>query len=86
MDTLERVARIRKRVEQARRDADRAEGRLEQLREELRQEFDVDSREEGEALLKKLVAARTKAEAELDSDVAEFEATDGKALLNGDMK
>jgi len=51
-DNLEKYTQLKRKVEQAQHDADRAEGALEQVMRELRKNFDCSTLEEAQEKLK----------------------------------
>ena len=55
------------------READRAEGALQQIRERLQQEFEVSSLKEAERLLRKLEKEEQEAEREAEEKLTEYQ-------------
>lgn len=71
--SIERLGKLRKKVDALQRDSDRAQGVLDQTLKQLREEFGCDSIEEGEKLLKKLEKKEASARAAFEEALAEFE-------------
>lgn len=72
-DPLETLTRLRKRVDEHRREADKAEGALERVLAQLKEEFGCSTVEEGERLLARLQRHERKARARFEGALEEFE-------------
>lgn len=68
-----RFEALRKQVEQGKRDADRAQGALAQVMQEIKAEFGCKTLEEAEKLYKKMEKELARDEAELQKKVEELE-------------
>jgi predicted component of type VI protein secretion system len=77
-DDVERLLRIKERVEDLRAERDRAEGKLEQIMAVLEKEHGCSSLEEAEEKAEKLEKKAAKAKKEFESALSRFEATWGK--------
>ena len=73
MSSLERYNKIKKRTEQAQKKAAEAEGALTQIMKRLKDEFDCDSIEAAEKLLKRKQRATKKLSDELETELANIE-------------
>ncbi len=72
MSTLSQLETLKRKAEQMRQERDRAQGRLEEAKERLSMEFEVDSVEDAEKLLKKLKAKEAKAKEQFETAMEEF--------------
>ena len=81
-DLLDRYQKMKRKADELRREADRAEGALEQLMEKLKEDFDCDTLEEAEQLSKRLEKEAKEAEEQFDVAVEEFEEEWGDELEN----
>ena len=80
MNQLDKLSKLKKQAESAQREADKAQGALEQILSQLKEDFDCETLEDAETLLDKLgEKERTKAEA-FDTALAEFEEKYGDKL------
>lgn len=70
---LSELRKIRSRVEQLRSESDRAAGALAEHMRRLKDEFDCDTVEQGEDLLRRIQADTTAAEKKLGKMVKDFE-------------
>jgi len=73
MSNLKRYMELKRRTEQAQQEADRAEGALEQIRKQLKKEFDCDTLEEAKKKLRLLEKQSQKAEVEFGNLMDKFE-------------
>ncbi len=73
MINLKKYEQLKSQVDQARQEADRAEGALAQTMKRLEEEFDCGSLEEAEKLEAELKKKAKKAEEEFDVALANFE-------------
>lgn len=76
----EKYLRLKKVADKARTDADRAEGVLGELRKRLKSEFDVDTIEEADVLLKQLTGQERDVEDKYSVELAAFESKWGKLV------
>lgn len=74
MSDLQKIARLKKRAESMRREADEAKGALNQCLETLKEEFDCASIEEAEELLETLHNGVSKAKGKLNRALSRYEA------------
>ena len=72
MASLKELTALKDRVEQLRRDADKAAGGLEQTLKQLSEEFDCDTLEAAEKKLKEMVRKEAEAKAAFDTALEEF--------------
>jgi len=70
---IQRYQNLKKRVDDSRQEASRAEGALSQLKKDLKDQFGVGSLKDADKLLKKMEADLEKAEGVFDKALAEFE-------------
>ncbi len=80
MSDLEKVARLRKKLDTKRREADRAEGSLATLMTRLQEEFDCDSLKQAKKKLGELEASEKALAKKLKKTLAAFEEEWGDAL------
>jgi predicted nucleic acid-binding Zn-ribbon protein len=80
---LKRYQYLKESVDDLQRESDRAEGALTQLMKELKAEFDCNSLDEAESLLKKTVKEVKQAEQTFEDAVDEFE-EEWKHVLQGE--
>lgn len=73
MDTLARIAKLKEEIASTQREADKAQGVLERIHEQLREEFGCESVTDAERLLRKLARDERKAQARLRKRIAAFE-------------
>ena len=73
MTELERYNKIKKRVERARKDADKAEGALNQIMKQLKDDFDCDTIEQAESLYKKRIRKTKRDKQKIETAIAELE-------------
>jgi predicted transcriptional regulator len=73
MITVERFQKLKRQEEESRREADRAQGALENLLKRLKEEFGCASEEEAQKLLKRLSKESEKLEASLEEKVRRLE-------------
>ena len=74
--------KLKAKVDRARADADKAVGALDQMKIELKKEFDCDSLEDAAELLKKLELEEKAIMKEYEEGLAEFESQWAKYLKN----
>ena len=72
MSTLKNLEELKARAEKMRQQADRAQGALEQTKKQLKEEFEVDSVEEAEKLLKKMETKERQAKEEFETAQTAF--------------
>ena len=77
---LKRFTALKQKAEDAQREADKAQGALDQLKERLKKEFQCNSLKDAETLLRKLEKEEKEAEREFDKSLAEFEDKFGSVL------
>lgn len=77
---LQRFERLKQQADTLQRDVSRAEGALEQLKKDIKKEFDCDTIKAAEALLKKLEWDAQQAEEKFDKALADFEEQFGELL------
>lgn len=77
---LDEYTSLRREVERKQREADRAQGALEQVKKQLKEEFACTSLEEAEKLLRQLERKCEKQEALLDKELAEWKKKYGGSL------
>ena len=77
---LNRYQRLLKEVETLRSQADRADGKLQQLKQQLKEEFGVDTIKQAKAKFKELDAEYEKAKAEFEEATEQFEKEFGDKL------
>ena len=70
--TVKDLEQLKNKVDQLKEDSQKAQGRLEEAEKRLKEEFDVDSFEEAEKLLKELHKKEEKAKQEYDEELAAF--------------
>ena len=70
---VEQYQKLKKRAEQAKSDADRAEGVLSEQKKKLKAEFNVDTIEAAQELLEKLTVEEKEAEEKYDEELAAFQ-------------
>lgn len=71
--TAESIMQLRKKAEDARTEANRASGALDNTMARLRTEFGVDSIEKAEKLLEEMTATQAEQQTAFDKAVADFE-------------
>ena len=77
---LKRFTALKQKAEDAQREADKAQGALDQLKERLKKEFQCCSLKDAESLLRNLEKEEKEAEREFDKALAEFEDKFGSVL------
>ena len=87
MIDIQRYQKLKKQLGDLQREKDRAEGALAQLMKELHSEFDCNTLEKAEALLKETAVKVRKAEEAFEEAMEEFEEVgwtfkDGQPILN----
>lgn len=70
---LERFSQLKREVEKKRKEADHAEGKLSQLKADLKKEFDCTSLKQADTLLTKLKKELEQEEQEYEAKLAQFE-------------
>jgi len=80
MTNLDRYQKLKGKADELQREADRAEGALEQLMDKLKDEFDCETLEEAEKLSKKLEKEAKKAEEDFETAIDMFEEKWGDVL------
>ena len=83
MDVLERISDLKKSVDQQRRKVDRATGALEQLKGQLKKEFNCNSLEEAKKKLFVLKETKECLEHNLEQDIEQFKEKYGDRLNEG---
>lgn len=77
---LKKFQRLKSLVDEARRDADRAEGVVSTVKKELKEEFNCANLKAAKALLTELEEEQAKAEKKFNKELEEFEEEHGKDL------
>lgn len=72
MSRIKDLEQLKRKAEQLRQQHDRAQGRLEETEKRLKEEFEVDSLEAAEKLLKKLEKEEAAAKEKFDNALEEF--------------
>ena len=80
MSELEKLARLKKKAATLQREADKAQGRLESLQAQLKEDFDCDTVKEAETLLEELEAEEKAAGKAFKKALAKFEKEWGEVL------
>lgn len=80
MINLEKYNRLKKKADDAKREADRAEGTLKALKDELKEEFGCSTLKEAKALLAELETEQEKAETRFNKELDAFEKEYGDKL------
>jgi len=80
MADLKRYNELKERVEDAQKKSDRAQGNLDQIMKQLKNDFDCDDLDEAKDMLEKLEKELKKTEGEFDKAVLEFEKKWGDKL------
>lgn len=81
---LDDYTNLKQKVDRLQRESDKAAGALEQLKSQLRKEFECSSLEEAKSLLAKLEREEVKAKKEFETAMAEFEVKWSSVLTQGD--
>jgi len=76
MPNLNKLMRLREKVDRMKREADKASGALAETMKRLRKEFGCDSLKEARAMLRILEKKEQRAKAEAEKALAEFEELD----------
>jgi len=80
MADLKRYNELKEKVEDTQKKADRAQGNLDQIMKQLKNDFDCDDLEEAKAILDKLEKELEETESEFDEAISEFEEKWGDKL------
>jgi predicted transcriptional regulator len=80
MITVERFQKLKRQEEESRREADRAQGALENLLKRLKEEFGCSGEEEAQRLLRRLSKESEKLEASLEEKVKRLEEEYGEKV------
>ena len=80
MADLKRYNELKEKVEDIQKKADRAQGNLDQIMKQLKNDFDCDDLEEAKAILDKLEKELEETESEFDEAISEFEEKWGDKL------
>lgn len=80
MNTVQRFTELKRKVEQLQRDADRAQGAMNQIKERLKEEYDLDSLKEAADLLLELETEVEELAVAFAEDLKTFEEEYGELL------
>lgn len=80
MTTIAQLEKIKAKAEELKREADRAQGRLDEIKKRMKEEFGVSSLSEAKAKLKEIITQEETLKEKFDTALAAFEAEWGSIL------